>query len=68
MSAREVLVRFGTWALLRFVLALLAFVVLHLVRVPFLVIARLLDAAMSRVDRAVTSAVSTPGPGMEGAR
>lgn len=58
MSASEVLARFGTWALLRFVLALLVFVVLHLVRLPVLLLAVVLDGAMSRVDRSVTAAVS----------
>lgn len=58
MSAMEVLARFGTFALLRFVLALLVFVALHLVRLPILMVVRVLEAAMSRVDRAVTAAVS----------
>jgi hypothetical protein len=58
MSAAEVLARFGTWALLRFVLALLVFVLLHLVRLPVLLLAVVLDGAMSRVDGAVTAAVS----------
>lgn len=62
MSARAVLARFGTWALLRFVLALLVFVLLHLVRLPVLLLAVALDSAMSRVDGAVTAAVSG-GPG-----
>jgi hypothetical protein len=58
MSARDVLARFGTWALLRFVLALLVFVLLHLARLPVLLLAVVLDSAMSRVDNAVTAAVS----------
>jgi hypothetical protein len=58
MSATDVLARFGTWALLRFVLALLVFVLLHLVRLPVLLLAVVLDSAMSRVDNAVTAAVS----------
>jgi len=55
-----VLTRFGTWALLRFVLSLLLFLALHMMRAPFLLIAHLLDVAMTRVDNAVTSAVSPP--------
>ncbi|WP_460404954.1 hypothetical protein [Actinophytocola sediminis] len=66
MSATDVLARFGTWALLRFTLALLVFVLLHLVRLPVLLLTAVLDGAMSRVDRAVTSAVSGPGPGPVG--
>lgn len=58
MSATDVLARYGTWALVKFVLALLVFVVLHLMRLPVLLLAVVLDGAMSRVDKAVTSAVS----------
>lgn len=50
MSAFEVLQRYGTWALLRFVLALLMFVALHLVRLPLLAVARVLEVCMRRVD------------------
>jgi hypothetical protein len=66
MSASDVLARFGTWALVKFVAALLVFVVLHLVRMPVLLLAVVLNGAMSRVDGAVTAAVSrdhTPGTG-----
>ena len=58
MSATDVLSRFGTWALVKFVLALLVFVLLHLARLPVLLLAVVLDGAMSRVDTAVTSDVS----------
>lgn len=63
MSATDVLARFGTWALLKFVVALLVFVVLHLTRLPFLALVAVLNAAMSRVDGAVTAAVSRGMPG-----
>jgi len=63
MSASEVLTRFGTWALLRFVLALLVFVVLHLLRLPVLLVVAVLNGAMSRVDKAVTAAVSVKSAG-----
>lgn len=64
MSATDVLSRFGTWALVRFVLALLVFVLLHLVRLPVVLLAVVLAAAMSRVDQTVTAAVSgEPGCG-----
>ncbi|GAB3472278.1 hypothetical protein [Actinophytocola sediminis] len=59
MSATDVLARFGTWVLLRFVLALLVFVLLHLIRLPVLLLAAVLTGAMTRVDLAVTTA----GPG-----
>lgn len=46
----------------QFVLALLVFVLLHLVRLPVLLLAVVLAAAMSRVDTVVTAAVSAdPG-------
>jgi hypothetical protein len=62
VSASDVLARFGTWALVKFVLALLVFVVLHLLRLPVLLLAVVLAAAMSRVDAMVAAAVSTdPG-------
>jgi hypothetical protein len=60
MSATDVLARFGTWALVKFVAALLVFVVLHLVRMPVRLLVVLLDSLMSRVDGAVTAAVSKP--------
>ena len=69
MSASEVLHRFGTWAFLRFVLALVMFLALHLTRLPFVLVARLLEVGMSRVDNAVTAAVSeTARSTWEGAR
>jgi hypothetical protein len=58
MSAMEVLEKFGTWALLKFVVALLVFVALHLVRLPLVWLARALEFGMSRVDRLVTAGVS----------
>jgi len=61
VSAWEVLARFGTVKLLGFVVALLVFVALHLTRMPLLLLARLLEAAMSRVDHAITAAVSDNG-------
>jgi hypothetical protein len=55
MSAFEVLQRYGTWALLRFVLALLVFLALHLVRLPLLAAARVLEVCMRRVDGLVVA-------------
>lgn len=61
MSASEVLQRFGTWTFLRFVLALVTFLVLHLARLPFVLVIRLLEGGMSRVDKAVTAVVGASG-------
>lgn len=66
MSASQVLERFGTFALVRFVLALLVFVLLHLVRWPVLLVVAVLEGAMSRVDQAVTAAVSRDSEGPTG--
>lgn len=64
MSAWDVLTRFGTVKLLGFVLALLVFLALQLTRLPLLLVARLLEAAMSRVDHAITAAVSVSTTGV----
>lgn len=63
MSTYEVMTRFGTGALLRFLGLVSVFVCLHLVRVPFVAIAAGLDGLMRRVDSAATARVSTPHPG-----
>lgn len=59
MSTYDVLHRFGTAALLRFAALVSLFVALHLIRVPFAVLAAGLEAAMRRVDAATTARVST---------
>ncbi len=58
MSASDVLAQFGTWALVKFVGALLVFVLLVLMRMPVRLLVVFLEALMSRVDNAVTRAVS----------
>ncbi len=50
MTAFDVLERFGTVALLRFAAAVALFLVLHLVRIPLVLVARVLEGVMSRVD------------------
>ncbi len=61
MSASDVLAQFGTWALVKFVGALLVFVLLVLMRMPVRLLVVFLEALMSRVDNAVTGAVSRAG-------
>lgn len=61
MSATDVLAQYGTWALVKFVGALLVFVLLVLVRMPVRLLVVALEALMSRVDNAVTGAVSRAG-------
>jgi hypothetical protein len=50
MSTFEVLDRFGTAALIRFVAAVTLFLALHLLRMPLVQAARALEALMRRVD------------------
>jgi hypothetical protein len=61
MSAFEVLEKYGRRALLRFVAAMVAFVLLDLARQPFLLVARVLEVCMRRVDAAVVAGLP-PGP------
>jgi hypothetical protein len=58
MSAVDVLRQFGTWALLRFVAVLVLFLTLHLVRLPLVVIAHVLEIGMRRVDGAMVAGLS----------
>ena len=59
----EVLRRFGTFALLVFTGAVLVFLVLHLVRIPLVLAARVLEISMRRVDGFVTRHASKPPSG-----
>jgi hypothetical protein len=59
MSGFDVLRRFGTAALLRFLATVALFVLLHLVRIPFYLLARALEVGMRRVDASLTSSLSS---------
>ncbi|GAA5103962.1 hypothetical protein [Haloechinothrix salitolerans] len=59
MSAFDVLERYGTAALLRFLGAVAMFVALHLLRLPFVLVCRLLEVGMRRVDVYLTTAATT---------
>lgn len=63
MSAFEVLQRKGTLTLLGFTGALLVFVVLHLVRIPLVLLAAILAGVMARLDRTVTRLATEPPRG-----
>ena len=63
MSVFDVLHRYGTAALARFVAALLLFLTLHLVRLPLIVAVRVLEIAMTRVDGYATRTATAPGVG-----
>lgn len=60
MSAFDVLDRYGTAALLRFLGAVALFVALHLLRLPFVLLARVLEVGMGRVDGYLTGALTSP--------
>ena len=59
MSPMDVAARLGTVALLRFAAGLLVFVVLHLLRLPLLIAARVLEMSLHRVDRFVMAGLPT---------
>ncbi|OXM74579.1 MULTISPECIES: hypothetical protein [Amycolatopsis] len=63
MSMFEVLRRFGTLALLVFTGAVLLFLLLHLVRVPLVLIAKVLEITMRRLDGFVAKHASKPPAG-----
>lgn len=60
MSTFDVLNRHGTAALLRFAAAVALFLVLHLIRIPLVLIARVLEGVMQRVDGYAIRQASRP--------
>ncbi|OZM69905.1 hypothetical protein CFN78_28185 [Amycolatopsis antarctica] len=58
MSAFDVLSKFGTGALLKFAGAVVLFLVLHLLRIPVVVLARSIEVGMRRVDGHLAASVS----------
>ncbi|MBN6036231.1 hypothetical protein [Amycolatopsis sp. 195334CR] len=50
MSTFDVLSRYGTAALLRFAGAVALFLTLHLIRIPLVLLARVLEGVMRRID------------------
>ncbi|WP_216209157.1 hypothetical protein [Amycolatopsis aidingensis] len=63
MSLFDVLARFGTAALLRFVGAVLLFLLLHLVRIPVVLVARVLEGVLRRLDGYAARQASRPPRG-----
>ncbi|MBK1784549.1 hypothetical protein [Prauserella cavernicola] len=63
MSIFDVLSRFGTVALLRFVGAVLLFLVLHLLRIPFVLLVRVLEGVLRRIDGYAIRQASRPPKG-----
>jgi hypothetical protein len=60
VSTFDVLARYGTAALARHVGLLLLFLALHLVRIPFVLVERVLAGVMARLDGAAVSQASRP--------
>lgn len=60
MSTFDVLERYGTAALLRFAAAVALFLVLHLARIPLVLVARVLEGVMRRVDAYAAAQASRP--------
>ncbi|MET8847996.1 hypothetical protein [Amycolatopsis sp. NPDC004625] len=54
----RLLERNGTWALLRVFTALALFLVLHLIRIPLVLLARVLAGVMARIDGYATTHVA----------
>ncbi|MBE1502671.1 hypothetical protein H4696_009771 [Amycolatopsis lexingtonensis] len=54
----RLLERNGTWALLRIFAALALFLVLHLIRIPLVLLARILAGVMARLDGYATTHVT----------
>lgn len=63
MSTFDVLQRHGTAALLRFAAAVALFLVLHLIRIPLVLLARVLEVGMRRADGFATRQATTPKTG-----
>ncbi|WP_328645210.1 hypothetical protein OHS58_34055 [Amycolatopsis sp. NBC_00348] len=60
MSTFEVLDRYGTWALIRHLITVLLFLTLHLLRIPLVLISRVLEGVMRELDRYATAQASRP--------
>lgn len=60
MSIFDVLSRHGTAALLRFSAALVLFLTLHLLRIPLVLLARVLEVGLCRIDGYATRQATRP--------
>ncbi|RJQ84758.1 hypothetical protein [Amycolatopsis panacis] len=60
MSTFDVLQRFGTLALIRHAVTVLLFLVLHLIRIPLVLVARVIEGVMRELDRYATAQASRP--------
>lgn len=60
MSTFDVLERFGTWALIRHLIVVLLFVVLHLLRIVPVLVCRVLEGVMRELDAYGAAQASRP--------
>ena len=60
MSTFDVLERYGTWALIRHLVTVLLFVVLHLLRIPLVLVSRVLEGVMRELDAYAAGQASRP--------
>ncbi|WP_329054066.1 hypothetical protein OG738_13520 [Amycolatopsis sp. NBC_01488] len=60
MSLFDVVRRFGTWRLVLFTGSLLAFLALHLIRIPLVLLALVLETALGLLNDAATRQASAP--------
>ncbi|MEV4604912.1 hypothetical protein AB0K15_47160 [Amycolatopsis sp. NPDC049253] len=63
MTTFDVLQRYGTLALIRHTVTVLLFLVLHLIRIPLVLIVRILAGVMGELDRYATAQASRPPRG-----
>ncbi|QYN23150.1 hypothetical protein [Amycolatopsis sp. DSM 110486] len=63
MNVFEVLERKGTLVLLGFLAALLGFVVLHLIRIPLVLLAAILAGVMARLNTSLQRLATEPARG-----
>ncbi|HKS46706.1 MAG TPA: hypothetical protein VJT49_16660 [Amycolatopsis sp.] len=62
MSLFDALEQRGTLALLRFTGSVVVFLVLHLIRIPFVLVAQVLEHALRHIDAYVAAQASRPPP------
>lgn len=60
VSAFDVLDQHGAWRLIGFLVAVAVFLLLHLIRAPFVAIERALCAAQRGLDARITQCLSPP--------
>ncbi len=68
MSVSDILASFGFLRVLGFVLAVLLYLALHVTRVPFVLVARLLALLQQGLDERITTTITRPTESPGGSR